>query len=209
VDLQEALEVEDGHLLRLRYDKELAERGVRQDVLLVVETVLLDVVHDATGDIRAAHLRALGLAKEDAERIRNLLGLGEDRGLLGKGVARLIQEGRTRTLAATSLLNLAGKALLQLLHVGKDRAERVAELIDLGDLSVELSNKVELGLRLSGSRRGGDDSSSGGRRYRGGGRSGRRLATACRSGGGRGNYGCGLLLLGGSLRGLGYSRGVL
>jgi len=206
VNLEVALEVEDGDLLRLRYGKKLAESGVREDVLLVVETVLLDVVHDATGDIRAAHLRALGLAKEDAERIRNLLGLREDRGLLGDRVTRLVKNGRPRAAAATSLLNLASKALLKLLHVGKDGAERVAELIHLGDLGVELSYKVELSLRLScrSSRYRGGYNGRGSYRYRGG----RCSLAATRGGGGRGggNSGDRLRLCGGSLRGLRGSR---
>ena len=78
VRLEVALEIEDGDLLRLCNGKELTKRRVRVDVLLVVELVRLDVVHDATRYIRAGHERTLGLAKEDAERIRNLLGLRED-----------------------------------------------------------------------------------------------------------------------------------
>ena len=76
--LEVALKVEDSHLLGLRHLEELAKSSVRVDVLLVVEAVLLHVVHHATSHVRAADLGALGLAKECAERIRDLLGLRED-----------------------------------------------------------------------------------------------------------------------------------
>ena len=78
VALEVALEVENGDLLRLRDAEELTERGIRVDVLLVVELVRLDVVHNATGYIRTGHQSALGLTEEYAERIRDLLGLRED-----------------------------------------------------------------------------------------------------------------------------------
>lgn len=120
--LEVALEVEDSHLLGLRALEELAKRGIRVDVLLVVEAVLLDVVHDATGYVRAAHLRALRLAEEDTEVVRDLLRAREDRRLLGKRVTRLIQLRRLRAAAAAGLLDLAGKTLLELLHVGEDKA---------------------------------------------------------------------------------------
>ena len=148
--LEVALEVEDSHLLGLRALEELAKRGIRVDVLLVVEAVLLDVVHDATGYVRAAHLRALRLAEEDTEVVRDLLRAREDRRLLGKRVARLIQLRRLRAAAAAGLLDLAGKTLLELLHVGEDKAQRVAELVDLRHLGVELGDQVNLGLRLGG-----------------------------------------------------------
>lgn len=180
VVLEVALEVEDSNLLGLRALEELAKRGIRVDVLLVVEAVLLDVVHDATGDVRAAHLRALGLAEEDAEVIRDLLRAGEDRRLLGEGVARLIQLGRLRAAATAGLLDLASKTLLELLHVGEDEAERVAELVDLGHLGVELGDKVNLGLRLGGC----------GNRYRGNYRSRARRGNRGRNGlGGLGSLG--------------------
>ena len=199
VTLQVALEVQDRHLLRLRALEELAEGGIRVDVLLVVELVRLDVVHDATSDIRAAHLSALRLAEEDTELVRDLLRLGEDRLLLGERVARLIQLRDLRAAAATRLLDLARQALLQLLHISQNHAERVAEVVDLRHLSVELSDEVDLLDRLRGNRRGGGYN---GRRARrnGDGRSGslRRLALRGRGGGGdrRRHNGSDLLLLG-------------
>ncbi len=198
VVLEVALEVEDSHLLSLRHLEELAKSRIRVDVLLVVEAVLLHVVHHATRDIGAADLRALGLAKEDAKVVRNLLGLREDRGLLGKGVARLVKGRGPSTAAAAGTLELTGKTLLHLLHVAENHAELVAEVVDLRDLSVELRNKgLRAGLLRGGGNRGRD-------RYRGGhGNRGRRRGRRRLGGAGRrrgrryrGGDGCDLLLLG-------------
>jgi len=203
VHLEVALEVEDGHLLGLGGAEKLAKRGIGVDVLLVVELLVLHVGHDATGDIRAAHLRALGLTEEDAEVIGNLLGLGEDGLLLGKGVARLIKGRGPSAAAATGLLELTPKALLSLLHVGKHKAERGAKLVHLRDVSGELGNKVHLLLAGSGNGGGGRCHHRGGN---GGGRSGGcRGGLAARRGGnsrlrlnGSGNSNRGGGLLGGS-----------
>jgi len=184
VVLEVALEVEDRDLLSLRRLEELAERGVRVDVLLVVELVALDVVHDATGDVRAAHLRALRLAEEDAELVRDLLGLGEDRRLLGEGVARLIELRRLRAAAATRLLDLAGETLLELLHVGEHCREHRAEAVHLLHEAVELGNHVYILLH--------GDSCSGGRgdvRHNGGRGRGCDRGGGCRGGNGGGNGG--------------------
>jgi len=205
VVLQEALQVEDGHLLSLTYVQKLTQSSVRQDVLLVVQAVLLHVVHYATGYIRAAHLSALGLAQEDAQGISNLLGLGEYTGLLGYRVASLVEQRCPRAAPATSLLNLACQALLQLLHVSQNSAQSVAELIYLGYLAVKLGYKVQLSLRLSSS-----GGYCGGSHYRGsyyGSSYCRSGSLAATRGGGSGGYsGCGLSLCGSSLRSLGNSR---
>jgi len=207
VTLEVALEEEDGHLLTSAHLEKAAKRGIRVDVLLVVERVLLHVVHDATGDIGAAELRALSLAKEYAEVVRDLLGLRENGGLLGHGVASLIHLGGASAAAATSLLELARKALLRLLHVSEHRAERLAEVINLRDGGSERGSKVH-GLLRGGSRnRGGSDSRNrGGRRSSAGSRlaasGGRRGAGGSRGGGGyrlgslRGLLSGGSLLLG-------------
>ena len=198
VVLEVALEVEDSHLLSLRHLEELAKSRIRVDVLLVVEAVLLHVVHHATRHIGAADLGALGLAEEHAEVVRNLLGLREDRGLLGKGVARLVKGRGPSAAAAARTLELTAQALLHLLHVAENHAELVAKVVDLRDLGVELRNK---GLRAgllsrSGYRGGGRDHNRGGHRGR---RRRRRLGGAGRRSRGRrygsGN-GCDLLLLG-------------
>ena len=206
--LEVALKVEDSHLLGLRHLEELAKSSVRVDVLLVVEAVLLHVVHHATSHVRAADLGALGLAKEHAEVIRNLLGLREDRGLLGKGVARLIKGRGPSAAAAARTLELTAQALLHLLHVAEHHAELVTEVVDLRNLGVELSNKgLRAGL-LDGGGRGSHN--GGGHRGRGGRRSRRRLRGTGGRGGGRSRYGsgdgCDLLLLGsGRLLSSGYT----
>jgi hypothetical protein len=192
VHLEVALEVEDRDLLGLRGAEQLAKRGIRVDVLLVVEFLLLDVGHDAARHIGAAHLRALGLAKEHAKVVRDLLGLREDRLLLGKGVARLIKRRRPSAATAAGLLELAGKALLSLLHVGKHGRERGAEVVDLRDVRGKLGDKVHLLLRGGGGRGGRRHNGGGDRRGRG--RSGRRgggLATRRGHRGRRGGYGNG------------------
>jgi len=51
VSLEEALEVEDLELIRLLEGKELAERGIRLDDLLVHEAVVLGVRTDTGGDL--------------------------------------------------------------------------------------------------------------------------------------------------------------
>jgi hypothetical protein len=207
VNLEVALEVEDSHLLTIADLEKAAKRGIRVDVLLVVERVLLHVVHDATGHIGAAELRALGLAKEYAEVVRDLLGLRENGGLLGEGVARLVKLGRPRAATATSLLELTRKALLGLLHVGEHGAERLAEVINLRDVGGELGNEVHLLLsnRGGGNRGGNDSRNRGGRRSSAGSRlaaSGGRRGAGGSSRGGGGNYRLGSLrglLSGGSL----------
>jgi len=106
VTLEVRLEVEDIHLLGLRYTEQLAKSGIRVDVLLVVEALGLYVVHDATGYIRAGHQRALGLAEEYAKVVRDLRGLREDGGLLGELLAVSIKLGYPRAAAAAGTLEL-------------------------------------------------------------------------------------------------------
>ena len=73
-----ALEVEVGQALRVRNAQQLLERGIRLDVVLVLEALLLDVRRDRLRDVGAAHLAALRLAEEDAEVIAQLRGDLED-----------------------------------------------------------------------------------------------------------------------------------
>jgi len=202
VVLQEALEVQNGNLFPLLNIQKLTQGSIRIDVLLVVQAVLLHVVHDATGHVRAAHLCALGLAKKHAQIVRDLLGLREHGGLLGYRVARLIHCRSPSAAAAAGTLELTGKTLLHLLQVAQHHAKLVAELVHLCYLSIELGHKADL--ILSGSS-GGSRSSHGGR-HRGSTGSGSLRGTARRSRccGYRGDL---LLLGGGGLRGLGNSCG--
>ena len=183
--LEVRLEVEDIDLLGLRDAEELTESGIRVDVLLVVEALGLDVVHDATRDIRTRHERTLGLAEEDTELVRDLRGLRENRGLLGELLAVGIELGYPRAAAAAGTLELAAEALLHLLALSKKIAERVANLVELRDVGIELSDKVDLNLGLSSGRRRyrGGDYGGGGGRYRGS----RLAATGTRSSDNRGS----------------------
>ena len=116
-----ALEVEVRQALRVRNAEQLLERGIRLDVVLVLEALLLDVRRDRLRDVGAAHLAALGLAEEDAEVIAELGGDLEDAeaGRLGRAV--LIELGRGAALALASILDLAGNTLLELLELGVER----------------------------------------------------------------------------------------
>ena len=91
--------------------------------------MLLGILHEATRDIRAADLRALGEAEEDAELIRDLHRLGEDR----RRVGLLLTIGtRLAAAAALGLLLEASNLLLHLLHLRRELIERCAEGIELG-----------------------------------------------------------------------------
>jgi hypothetical protein len=207
VALQVALEVQDGYLLRLRYRQKLAQSGIRVDVLLVVQAVLLHILHDAAGHIRAGHQGALGLAQEHAQSISNHLGLGEDGGLLGQGVAGLIHLRGAHAAAAAGTLELTAQALLGLLHVSQHGAQLVAQLVYTSYLAGELSHQGHLLLSGHGCCRGGSQGGSGSRGR--GSLSGRCLGGSCGGGShGGGGYGllgrsgllcgCGRRLLGGS-----------
>ena len=215
MDLEEALQVQDVHGVAVRHLQQLAEGRVRVDLLLGVQAVLLHVLHDATGHVGAGHLRALRLAEEHAQVVRDLLGLGEHAGLLGQGVARLVQGRGPRAAAAAGLLDLASQALLQLLHVGQHGTQGVAELVHLTHLGVELGYQVHLLLAGGGAghhggsgygyrgghrgrARGGGLGAGRGRRGRG--RRGGLLLGRHRGGnGGSGGLRGGSLLYGGSL----------
>jgi hypothetical protein len=140
VTLEVLLEVEDSKAIRLREAEELTERGIRLDGLLVRKLVVLCILHDATGDIRAADLRASGEAKEDAELLRDLNRLGEDR----RGVGLLLAIGTDCTgLAAAATLGLllkAGDLLLHLLHLRRELVEAGAEGVELNEESSEVGD---------------------------------------------------------------------
>lgn len=113
-----ALEVEVGEALSVGNTEELLERGIRLDVVLVLEALLLDVGRHRLGDVGAAHLAALGLAEEDAEVIAELGGDLEDAeaGRLRNTV--LIELRGGAALALAGILDLTGHTLLELLELG-------------------------------------------------------------------------------------------
>jgi len=83
VAVEVALEVEVGERLTVLHTEETLELGIRRDVVLVLEVVLLDIGRDGLGDIGAALLGALGHTEETAEVIGERGRELEDRGLAG------------------------------------------------------------------------------------------------------------------------------
>lgn len=138
--LEVLLEVEDSKTIRLREAEELAESGIRLDGLLVRKLVVLGILHDTTGDIRAADLSASGEAKEDAELLGDFNRLGED----SRGVGLLLAIGTDCTgLAAAATLGLlleAGDLLLHLLHLRSELIEAGAEGVELDEESSEVGD---------------------------------------------------------------------
>ena len=124
-----ALEVEVREALRVSNAKELLERGIRLDVVLVLEALLLDVGGDRLGDIGAAHLAALRLAEEDAEVIAELGGNLEDAeaGRLRNTV--LIELRGGAALALAGILDLTGYTLLELLELGVQGGDGLTEAV--------------------------------------------------------------------------------
>ena len=199
VALEEALEVEDLELIRLRQREELAQGRIGLDDLLDHQIVLARVLADARRHLRAGQQGALGQRQERAERVRDRRRLREDRVLLGLGRLALHHRGAAAA-ALGRLLQLTRQLLLELLdgreHSAELRAERVHLLEDL----VELRDDVDLlggGDRRRGGGNGGRGGDDGGRDDGGGDDRGR-------NGGGRG--GNGGLLGSTGLRGRGSGR---
>ena len=202
--LEVLLEVEDREVVLLREAEELAERGIRLDRLLVRQLVVLRVLHDTTRDIRAADLRARREAEEDAELLRDLYRLGEDRRRVR--LLLTIRTDRTRLAAAATLglLLKAGDLLLHLLHLRRELIEGDTEGVELDEESGEVRDYRLLGVGL-GDNRGGDGYRRRGRNRGGGlgvGSRGvldnrRRRRDGYRCGGRGGLRGLGITLLGG------------
>ncbi len=137
-----ALEVEVRQLLALGDAQKLLERGIRLDVVLVLQALLLDVVIDGLGDLRAAHQEALGLAKERAQLLRDLRGALED----GRGTLDLnaVLVSLDTALALASILDLAMHALLELLDLRHKSSRRLAERAEVR------RNRLEVLIERSG-----------------------------------------------------------
>ena len=87
----------------------------RVTLLGVLQLVRIDVGRERASDISGGHLRALGLAKEDAELVLQSDGGGEDGwALLLRDAVLILLLGATAT--TTSLLDLLGDALLETLE---------------------------------------------------------------------------------------------
>ena len=204
VDLEGALEVEDRDLVRLRDTEKGAKRTVRVDVLTLHQPLLAGIADHRARHLAAAELRALGLAQEDTERIRDVVKLGEDIRLVGGRCT----VGTDHRLAPTALVELLGGANhlallllvlgLDLLEGGNGGGDLLAERLVAREEGGTVLNDGGIRCRSSGrcNRSGGSGCYNGGRRSDGRCRGGGR-------GGGRGSGGRGGGLLGGGGRLLG------
>ena len=193
VAVQVLLQVQDRDLVILRDRQELAQGRIGLDLLLVHQVVGVRVGHHRLGDLRAADLRALGLAQEGAQLVRDLHGLGEDAGLGLTGLGAI----GLALAAALGLLDHARSLLLDRLQSrgrrGESRLQARQLLVQLGDRGSQRGADVLLSRRRS--RRG---RNRGGRRNGSGRRGGLGLRGLRRLGG--------LRLLGGGRRYRGRSR---
>ena len=192
MNLEEALEVQVGHLLAILDAEELRELGIREDAALEVgvkAVVRLHVGGDELGDIR---LGALGLGRETHED-RELIG---DRAHLEERVVRttslpgnLLLGSHVSGVLAATLLGVASLAL--------DRLGCLERLVDsCADAGCYIrAESLEGILERREDRIGGADLNRGG-------------ISRGRDNGGRGGYGDSYLSLGRSLAGrLGINRG--
>ena len=115
MSVQVALQVEVGELVSISDGQELLQCSVRLDVVLVLQTLFLDVVVDGLGDFTAAHQSAVGLAQELAEFISDLGGALEDAGSARLCISTLFD--LAATLALASILDLTVNTLLELLDL--------------------------------------------------------------------------------------------
>ena len=162
-----ALEVEVREVVRIREAEQLLERGIRLDVVLVLQVLLLHVVVDLARHVGAGDQRALRLAEEDAELIRDLRGDLEDGRTTRLGALLALRLDAAATLAR--ILDLAVDALLQLLDLRDHRGDNLAETREAtqNDLEVVVQARGRrLGGDLRDSRRRGDNRRSDDRRSR-------------------------------------------
>ena len=192
-----ALEVEVREVVRIREAEELLERGIRLDVVLVLEVLLLHVVVDLAGHVGAGDQSALGLAEEDAELISDLGGDLEDGRTAGLGTLLALSLDAAAALAG--ILDLAVDALLELLDLSDHGGDNLTETSEAteNDLEVVIEARGRrLSSDLSGSRnRGGNDRGSHDRRSGRGSRGDDLLGlllsdrgSRCNRGRGGGNY---------------------
>ncbi len=150
-----ALEVEVGQLLALRHAEELLERRIRLDVVLVLQALLLHVVVHRLGDLGARHLRALGLAKERAQLLRDLGRALEDRGRTLDLHTVLIELGLA--LALASILDLAVHTLLHTLDLAEQGGHGLAHRGQVAshrlDVLIKSGGRRSHGRGLGGGRR--------------------------------------------------------
>ena len=142
-----ALQVEVRERLRLRDGQQLTERGIRLDVVLVLQALLLDVRRDRLRDVGARHLAALRLAEEAAELLRQLRGDLED-GELDRLNLTIRILNANAALALASILDLAANTLLELLKLREEATERLAHRRDARNHRLDLlANRLHRYLR--------------------------------------------------------------
>jgi len=156
VGVEVALEVEVREVVRIREAEELLERGIRLDVVLVLQVLLLHVVVDLARHVGAGDEGALRLAEEHAELIRDLRGDLEDGRTAGLGALLALRLDAAATLAR--ILDLAVHALLQLLDLRDHRGDNLAETREA------TQNDLEVVIQARGRNLGGDLSRGGSHR---------------------------------------------
>ena len=131
VAVQVALEVEVGQQLTILDSQEALELGIRGDIVLVLEVVLLDVGGDGLGHIGPGLLGAIGQAQEGAQLGRKASGHLKDGGLAGH---HLLTLHGLLGLAATlvRLLLELSHALLQALELRHQGTHRLTNGAGLG-----------------------------------------------------------------------------
>ena len=150
VGVEVALEVEVREVVRIREAEQLLERGIRLDVVLVLQVLLLHVVVDLAGHVGAGDQSALGLAEEDAELLSDLRGDLEDGRTARLGALLTLDLDATATLAR--ILDLAVHALLELFDLRDHRRDNLAETREASENNLEVI--VERGRRHLSNRRG-------------------------------------------------------
>ncbi len=130
------LEVEVGELLGISRGnaEQLHEGRIRLDVVLLAETLLLDVGTDELGDLRAGSSGTLTLAEEDTELVAHRDGNleGDNR----RSAVGVLLAGNLALL--TGLLDLLGDTLLDTLEVGEHTLESGNLGLNSGLESLEL-----------------------------------------------------------------------
>jgi len=150
------LEVEVGELVGGGNAEELHERSISLDVVLVTETLLLDVGTNELSDFRARGSGVLALAEEETEFIGDRLGDLERNNC--RSAIGVFLTGNLALLLG--ILDFLGDTLFKALKVGKDTLESGDLGFNSGLESLELfvpgdfSNSGFFGNRLGGDDRG-------------------------------------------------------
>ena len=113
------LEVEVGELISGGNAEELHERSIGLDVVLVAETLLLDIGTNELSDFRARGSGVLALAEEETEFIGDRLGDLERND--GRSAIGVFLTGNLALLLG--FLDFLGHTLFEALEVGKDTLE--------------------------------------------------------------------------------------